>query len=132
MLDIKLIRKEPEVVQKRLRLKDPKIDLAPLIKADKEWQAITPKLENLRAEKNRLAKEVGFKKAKNEDSSKEIERMSALKTQEAELSKEQASLEETVKTLLSEYPNLPFSGTGMLKDCSKVTSCFLVLKEWIF
>jgi seryl-tRNA synthetase len=109
MLDIKLIRKEPEVVQKRLRLKDPKIDLSPLIKADKEWQAITPKLENLRAEKNRLAKEVGFKKAKNEDSSAEIERMSALKTQEVELSKEQAHLEETVKTLLSEYPNLPFS-----------------------
>jgi len=109
MLDIKLIRKEPEFVQKRLRLKDPKIDLAPLLKADKEWQEITPKLENLRAEKNRLAKEVGLKKGKNEDSSSEIERMSAIKTQESELSKEQAALEEKVRNLLSEYPNLPFS-----------------------
>ncbi|MBM3195384.1 MAG: serine--tRNA ligase, partial [Chlamydiae bacterium] len=109
MLDIKLIRKEPEFVQKRLRLKDPKIDLAPLLQADKEWQEITPKLENLRAEKNRLAKEVGLKKGKNEDSSSEIERMSAIKTQESELSKHQAALEEKVRNLLSEYPNLPFS-----------------------
>jgi seryl-tRNA synthetase len=109
MLDIKLIRKEPEVVQKRLCMKDPKIDLTRLIEADKEWQSITPKLENLRAEKNRLAKEVGIKKGKNGDCSSELERMGAIKQQEAELAKQQTELHETVDKLLSELPNLPFS-----------------------
>ena len=109
MLDIKLIRKESDVVQKRLRLKDPKIDLTPLLNADKEWQSITPKLENLRAEKNRLSKDVGIKKGKGEDCALEMDRMGEIKTQETELSRQQSLLSEQVSTLLSELPNLPFS-----------------------
>ncbi len=109
MLDIKLIRKDAAFIEERLRLKDPSIQIKPLFEADKEWQAITPKLENLRAEKNRLSKEVGFKKGKGEDSSSEMARMAEIKLEEAELSKQQASLEEAIGRLLSELPNLPFA-----------------------
>ncbi|MFZ4773579.1 MAG: serine--tRNA ligase [Chlamydiia bacterium] len=109
MLDIKLIRKDPALVQERLQLKDPAINLKPLIEADSEWQAITPKLESLRAEKNRLAKEVGVKKSSGGDTTEEMNRMAEIKSEESDLSKTQAGLEETIQSLLSELPNLPFN-----------------------
>ena len=62
MLDIKFVRENPEVVKQNIRNKfqDDKLPLVDeVIALDKENREIKQEVENLRAKKNKTAKQIG-------------------------------------------------------------------------
>ena len=69
MLDIKFVRENPEVVKENIRKKfqDVKLPLVDeVLELDKENRAIKQEVEALRAERNKLSKQIGGLMAKGE------------------------------------------------------------------
>ena len=76
MLDIKFVRENPEVVKENIRKKfqDAKLPLVDeVLELDKENRAIKQEVEALRAERNKLSKQIGGLMAKGEKEEAEKE-----------------------------------------------------------
>ncbi|MHA1616171.1 MAG: serine--tRNA ligase, partial [Candidatus Njordarchaeales archaeon] len=70
MIDVNLIRKNPDFVRENLkRRNDPeKLEiLDELIEADKKWRALQTKLNELRRKRNQLSLQIAQKKKMGED-----------------------------------------------------------------
>jgi seryl-tRNA synthetase len=111
MLDIKLIREQPEVVRQRLATRgagdDAKIDQA--LSLDEQRRGILAEVEQLKASRNRVSKEIGAlmaqKKAAEAETKKAETRLMGDKI--AELDKRTAEIERQRDALLLQLPNLP-------------------------
>ena len=104
MLDIRLIRRDPDAVRAALERRSP--DAAAtvdrVLEADERWRALTTQLEELRAEQNRASK--GRKGAPTPE---EREQLSALAARGRELSDEEESVRRIRDEELASLPNLP-------------------------
>lgn len=95
MLDIKLIRENPELVKKGVAKKGYDLSLIDkLIVLDKEYRDVLVEIETLRSQRNKLTRE-------QIDEGKEIK--AKLKIHEVEIDKRKESLDE----LLAQVPNIP-------------------------
>lgn len=66
MLDIRLIRETPDVVEESLRRRGATVDLAPVLELDQERRAVNTRLDELRAERNAASKAIGLAKQRGE------------------------------------------------------------------
>lgn len=85
MLDIKFVRENPEIVKENIRKKfqDNKLPLVDeVLELDKENRSIKQEVEALRAERNKLSKQIGGLMAKGEK--EEAEKIKAQIAAEAE------------------------------------------------
>jgi seryl-tRNA synthetase len=57
MIDLKILRENPELVKNNAKLRGCDVDIDALVALDKEYLDLTRDIENLRAERNRLSKE---------------------------------------------------------------------------
>jgi seryl-tRNA synthetase len=118
MLDLELLRKNPEFVKERLRLRREEyprlVDEA--LRLDEERRSILRELEALRAERNALSKEVGKLKSKGEQTAglegKVKEIREKIESLEAQLSK----VEEQLKNVMLSIPNIPHQSVPVGKD----------------
>lgn len=108
MLDVKLIRSNSAKVEELLQRKDPDISLQGLLALDAEFCQLKQELEELRAQKNRQAKEVGFKKGRGEQCEAELEELARLKEKEPQLASRYTEIEKELQKQLAVLPNLPF------------------------
>jgi seryl-tRNA synthetase len=104
VLDIRLIRSEPDTVRSALarRGSEPVVALDRLLDVDTRWRAVRTELEELQAERNRAGK--GRKGA---PSPQERQQMSELADRSRALGEEEGSLRSERETLLASLPNLP-------------------------
>ncbi|HID66332.1 MAG TPA: serine--tRNA ligase, partial [Aquificaceae bacterium] len=72
MIDIELIRKDPELVRKRLSTRDKELVklVDKVLELDKKRREIIKELERLRNERNKLSKEIGILKIEGKDTTK--------------------------------------------------------------
>jgi len=107
MLDIALIREQPDIVRKSLT--DRQMDAAPvddILKLDERRRAILMDVESLKAERNAVSKEIG--KMKDEAARKsKIEAMRAVGDKISAMDVELAEVETALQSLMSELPNIP-------------------------
>lgn len=118
MLDMNLIRENPEVVRKALR--DRQDDPAPvdsILGLDEKRRSLLSQVEQLKAERNAVSKEIGKMKDATERQSK-IEAMRVVGDQIAELDKQVADVESELNYLMSTLPNIPDARTPYGKDDS--------------
>lgn len=109
MLDIKLVREHPEEVKKTIHQKNQEGTKGTLvdevIALDKEWRALKGKSDDLRAQRNKLSKEIAEafkKKQKPEALLKQAKELPAL----LEATETQAhTLEEQIHTIVGKLPN---------------------------
>lgn len=109
MIDLRLVRENPEVVRENLKKrKDPKLLklLDILIKADKEWRKILVRVNELRAEKNRLSLEIANRKKKGEPIRELLESAESVGKELGRLEPELRELERKVRSYLMQMPNL--------------------------
>ncbi|HEX4834137.1 MAG TPA: serine--tRNA ligase [Trebonia sp.] len=107
MLDIELIRTDPEHVRAALLKRMDDVDLAPLLEADALRRKLVGEVESARAERKRQSKEVGKLIAAGADAG-ELQRQAArLGDQISELEASLGEAETTLRDLLMELPNLP-------------------------
>jgi seryl-tRNA synthetase len=104
VIDLKLLRSEPEAVRNSLRRRGSNLDLDALLEADERYRSILGEVEALRAEQNRASKAIGSESAPDRDAAiKEAKLLSkGLKAREADLGRARAELDRAV----AEVPNL--------------------------
>ena len=104
MLDVKLIRADPNAVRSALVRRGPgeaeKVDR--LLELDERWRAVTAELEDLRAEQNRASKA-----RRGAPTPEEREQLQALSARGRELSEQEAAVRAQRDAALASLPNLP-------------------------
>ena len=121
MLDIKLIRENPDMVKAAMKTRNKDMDalVDEILEIDAKRRELSAKRDALKAEQNAASKEIpAIKKAGGDISAimaKMNEVKAAIKADEDEL----ASLEERQKTLIYEFPNIPNASTPIGKDDSE-------------
>jgi seryl-tRNA synthetase len=109
VLDLKLIRDEPERVRTELarRGKDVTAGLDLVLELDGERRALIPRLEELRASRNAAADAIAQAKRTGDDAAGAIATQRELGAREKDLSRELADIEERLHQALAPLPNLP-------------------------
>ncbi|MEP6670525.1 MAG: serine--tRNA ligase [Chthoniobacter sp.] len=109
MLDIRLLREQPDFVKQRLATRDARLVSAvdEILACDQKRRAAETQLQQLQADRKRTSKEIGAKKAKGEDTSAIEAQVRAVGEEITALENEAKQLEAAQRTLLLNVPNLP-------------------------
>ncbi|WP_457623322.1 serine--tRNA ligase [Persephonella sp.] len=111
MLDIKLIRTNPEQVKEGLVKRDPVYGkmIDEVVDLDEERRRLIKELEELKAEKNKISKEIGllFKEGKREEAEKKKEEVHGKNKKIDLLEKELKDVEKRFEYVLLSIPNIP-------------------------
>lgn len=120
MLDIKLIRDNPDVVRKGLTDRGGKAlpDLEKVLEKDKEWRAVVADLDVIRARRNVAADEIGKLKKEKKDAFTLIKEMEVLKTGLKEKEERERVLKEETEALLLSLPNIPDASVPIGKSAA--------------
>lgn len=114
MLDIKLVRSQPEQVQARLNSRGKGYDISRLVELEQEVRALETQRSHLQAESNDIGKQVGIK-MKSGAPEEEIQALKArspeIKQQLTELEPKEKALREESNAILMTLPNLPSETT---------------------
>ena len=115
MLDIKLIREEPEKVREALtnRNEDPQV-VDRVLEKDEKRRSILVEKEQLQARRNELSKQVP--KASADERGALIEESKSIGPRIAELDRETNEVEETLRQVLLGIPNVPHESTPVGKN----------------
>jgi seryl-tRNA synthetase len=118
MLDLELLRKNPEFVKERLRLRREEyptlVDKA--LRLDEERRSILRELEALRAERNALSKEIGKRKSKGEQTAGLEGKVKEIKEKIEGLEGQLSKVEEQLKSVMLSIPNIPHQSVPVGKD----------------
>lgn len=118
MIDIELLRKNPEIFEKGAKNKNVDVDVNSILKLDEEWRKNLREMEELRAQQNSLGENVVSEK----DASKKQELIAKLKEIKENI-KEKEESEGQLKTqldqLVKKIPNPPFEDVIVGKDDSE-------------
>jgi seryl-tRNA synthetase len=119
MLDIKLIRENPEFVKnnlmKRGKPENSKM-LDALVDLDREWRQSLTKLNDLRHERKLMTSEIAVLKKSGKDASGKVEKAKALDSEVTSIEKEVAKVEEKTRDYLMRLPNLLHETVPVGKD----------------
>ena len=107
MIDIKLILEKPEYVKEALAKKLWEFDPAPIQELSKKRAALLKKVEDNKAERNRLSASVPAAKKAGEDVAPIFAKVKALAADNAADEAELASIEAELRSLVEVLPNLP-------------------------
>ena len=121
MLDIKFLRNNPEVVKQNIRNKfqDRKLPLVDeVIELDQKNRDIKQEVEALRAEKNKISKQIGalMAQGKKEEAEEAKRQVAANAGRMEELSVEEKEVEEKIKEIMMTIPNIIDPSVPIGKD----------------
>ena len=124
MLDIKFLRENPEVVKQNIKNKfqDSKLPLVDeVIALDLKNREIKQEVEGLRADRNKISKQIGACMAQGKkEEAEELKKQVAANAQRVEeLSKEEKEVEEKIKTIMMTIPNIIDPSVPIGKDDSE-------------
>jgi len=120
MLDIRLLRENPESVKARLATRGPGHETAvdAVLELDVQRRAAETSLQGLQSERNRLSKEIGRLRAAKQDSSAIEAEVKARSSEMQTLSEKSERLGADQHALLLDIPNLPQPGVPAGNDAS--------------
>ena len=121
MLDIKLIRENPEKVKAAMKTRNKDMDaiVDEILAIDKQVRELTQKADALKAEQNAASKQIPQIKKEGGDISEIMARMNAIKEEVKGLDADIAELAAKQKTMMYEFPNVPSDTTPVGKDDSE-------------
>jgi seryl-tRNA synthetase len=108
MIDIQLLRKNPDEVAKRLATRGPSVlDLQQFQRLEASRKDLQTRVEQASAARNRLAKEIGQAKAKGADAKELLQQAESSKAQQEASEGELAKLQAELQDFLGRIPNIP-------------------------
>ena len=119
MLDINLIRENPELVKKNLMKRgDPEAleILNETIVYDKKWRQTLTELNNLRHQRKKMTIKIAALKKAGKNIGRELEEAKAIDSKITSLEKRVAEYEETLRSCLMQLPNLLHESVPVGKD----------------
>ena len=118
MLDMRFVRENPDLVKENIKKKfqDSKLPLL-----DEESRAVKQEADNLRADRNKLSKQIGalMAQGKREEAEEVKKQVTANSERLAELEVKETELEEKVKKIMMIIPNIIDPSVPIGKDDSE-------------
>lgn len=111
MIDIKFLRENPEAVKENIKKKfqDSKLALVDEVtELDAELRRTKQRAESLRADRNRISKEIGgyMAKGQKDEAEKAKAQVAAFSKEQAELEEKEAELSEKITKIMMTIPNI--------------------------
>lgn len=121
MLDIKVIRENPEMVKAAMKTRNKDMDalVDEIIAIDEKRRELSSKRDSLKAQQNEASKQIPIIKKAGGDISEIMAKMNAVKEAIKADEDELSALEANQKTLIYEFPNIPNASTPIGKDDSE-------------
>lgn len=107
MLDIKLIRENPEKINELLKRRNPDLSIDEVIAIDEERRKIQTKADELRAKRKSESQKIGLMKKNGENTDKIQEEVRILGDEIKEFEEKQTELDAKQKDILLHIPNIP-------------------------
>ncbi len=122
MIDIKLIRESPEIVKENIRRKFQEAKLPfvdEIIKKDALWRKLKGEADSLRAERNKVSKDISEAKKAKKDTKSLMKKASEIPEQIAEIESTTKRLEQEIDDLMKKIPNILHKSVPKGKDASQ-------------
>ena len=116
MLDIKLIRKDRDAIEAKLRAKEPSVDLSRVIELDERLRHIKTEVEKLKSARNELSKEVGELKRMQKPAEELMEQVRAMGDRITALDHDLTQTETDFTDALSRIPNIPMDDVKVSQE----------------
>ena len=129
MLDIKLIREQPDIVRNNLKKRGDTEKLKmfdQLIQYDKEWRQLLTQVNELRHRRRLVTEEIAALKKKGEDATAKVEEARKIPEEIEKLENQVAERKEKVSQILLRLPNILHESVPVGKDESEN----VVVKVW--
>lgn len=107
MLDIKMIRKNPELVKAGLAKRHGDFGIDEVLELDEKRRDILVKVEEMKAKQNQVSKEIPKMKKEGKDASQLLNEMKELSAKVKELDGEVKDIDNELKNALLRIPNIP-------------------------
>lgn len=118
MLDMKFVRENPELVEKAMKNRNMDMNLDEFLTLEKQRREILQQVETLKSERNSVSQEISKMKKSGENADDKILAMRALGEKIAEDDKELKEIEQKLKNIILNIPNLPADDVPVGKDDS--------------
>lgn len=107
MLDLKLIRSEPERIKAALARRGAADQVDELLTLDERRRRLLPEIEGARSERKRESEKIGALKKAGEDATAQMEAVRQLKSRLEEMEGELEGIESRLNEVAASLPNLP-------------------------
>lgn len=107
MLDIKLLRTNPDKIREALKNRNSDLDISPIIELDSKRREILVKVEQMKATQNEISKKIPAMKKAGEDTSSIFAEMKTLSNEIKELDNQVSAIDEEIKGQMLRIPNIP-------------------------
>lgn len=107
MLDIKLIRENPEKINELLKRRNPDLSIDAILEVDEERRQIQTKADELRAKRKADSQKIGMMKKNGENTDSIQEEVRVLGDEIKALEEKQVELDSKQRDLLLHTPNIP-------------------------
>ena len=118
MLDIKMIRENPERVNELLKRRNPELSVDKVLEIDVERRKIQTQADELRAKRKNDSQKIGLMKKNGENTDSIQEEVRKLGDDIKALEEKQSELDEKQRDILLHIPNIPDETTpiGLSED----------------
>lgn len=106
MIDINILRENPELVKQSAINKNAKVDIDQALELDEKRRKIIVEVENLKAIRNKVTQEIADAKKKKEDAQSKIDEMRGVSTKIKELDSQLSEVEADFNAILLQIPNI--------------------------
>lgn len=116
MLDIKILRQEPERIKEALKNRYNDLDITPAIELDKQRREILAEVEKKKAEQNSISKKIPAMKKAGEDTSSIFKEMKELSNEIKEDDEKVRNIDAELRNFMLRIPNIPNESCPIGKD----------------
>ncbi len=116
MLDIKILRTEPDRIREALKNRFNDLDITPAIELDKERRAILADAEQKKAKQNEITKQIPAMKKAGENTDKIFAEMRELSDEIKEDDVKISQIDEDLRNFMLKIPNIPNKDVPVGKD----------------
>ena len=109
MLDIKILRTEPERIVEALKNRNNDLDITPAIELDKQRREILYTVEQMKAKQNEITKKIPAMKKAGENTDAVFAEMKELSNEIKELDNKVTAIDEELRNFMLRIPNIPNS-----------------------
>lgn len=116
MLDIKLLRQEPDKIKDALKKRCSDLDITPAIELDKQRRELLADVEKKKAEQNAISKKIPAMKKAGEDTAPIFKEMKELSNEIKEDDEKVRAIDAELKNFMLRIPNIPNESCPIGKD----------------
>lgn len=129
MIDIKLIRENPNLVKENIKNKfqNEKLPIIDKIrKKDEDWRSLKQKTDQLRHERNKISIQISEAKKENKNTSQLLKKAKQIPDKIQEIESKADKLKNEIDSLMLQIPNIIHPSTHIGKDASQNKE----IKKW--